>query len=181
VLITISGLPGSGTTSVSRHVADALGLERVPGGEVFRQMAAEAGMSLAEFGEHAQSHPEIDHELDRRLTEHAREGSCVIESRLAGWLATRAGLSAVRVWVDCDEHIRAERVAGRDGTSVEQALADSRARADLEHARYRAFYDIDLSDRSAYDLVLDSSNATVAALAKEIITAARARFPNPRQ
>jgi len=57
LLITISGLPGSGTTTVSRLVADALTLERVPGGEVFRQLAAEAGMSLAEFGTYAQSHP----------------------------------------------------------------------------------------------------------------------------
>ena len=74
MLITISGLPGSGTTTASRLVADALGLERVPGGEVFRQLAAEAGMSLAEFGAHAQDHPDIDIELDRRLTERAARG-----------------------------------------------------------------------------------------------------------
>ena len=49
MLITISGLPGSGTTTVSRLVASALHLDRVPGGEVFRQLAAESGMSLAEF------------------------------------------------------------------------------------------------------------------------------------
>ena len=103
MLITISGLPGSGTTTVSRLVAEALGLERVPGGEVFRQLAVESGMTLAEFGLHAQDHPEIDVELDRRLTARAREGGCVIESRLAGWNTARAGLPAVRVWVDCDE------------------------------------------------------------------------------
>src|SRR3546814_8567560 len=102
LLSTISGLPGSGTTTVSRLVADALGLERVPGGEVFRQLAAEADMSLAEFGAYAAAHPEIDIELDRRLTERARLGGCIIESRLAGWLVTRASLRAVRGWVDCD-------------------------------------------------------------------------------
>jgi CMP/dCMP kinase len=177
LLITISGLPGSGTTTASRLVADALGLERVPGGEVFRQLAAEAGMTLADFGEHAQDHPEIDVELDHRLTERARAGGCVIESRLAGWLVTSAGLTAVRVWIDCSEEIRAARVAGRDGTSLDQALRDNSARAELEHARYLAAYDIDLKDRSAYDLVLESTDAPASELADEIIRAAVERFP----
>lgn len=176
MLITISGLPGSGTTTVSRLVADELGLERVPGGEVFRQLAAEAGMSLAEFGAFAQDHPEIDIELDRRLTELAADGGRVIESRLAGWLTSRAGLDAVRVWIDCSDLIRAERVALRDGTSIEEAVADNAARAALEHARYLAVYEIDLADRSTYDLVLESTAAPATELADLITTAARDRF-----
>ena len=176
MLITISGLPGAGTTTVSRRVAQELDLERVPGGEVFRQLAAEAGMSLADFGAYAAVHPEIDIELDRRLEERATRGGCVIESRLAGWLVTRAGLLAVRVWVDCDEIIRAGRVAVRDGTTPEAALADNRSRAELEHARYRAVYGIDLSDRSTYDLVLDSTATDPDGLAEAIIAAARATF-----
>jgi cytidylate kinase len=176
LLITISGLPGSGTTTVSRLVAEALHLDRVPGGEVFRQLAAESGMTLAEFGEHAQEHPEIDRELDARLEARAREGSCVIESRLAGWLATRAGLLSVRVWVDCDETARAARVSDRDGTSVEQARRDNAERAALERARYQAAYAIDLDDRTPYDLVLDSTSSPAAELADRVVQQAEAVF-----
>ncbi len=176
MLITISGLPGSGTTTVSRLVAAALHLDRVPGGEVFRQLAAESGMSLAEFGLHAQAHPEIDRELDARLEARAREGSCVIESRLAGWLATNAGLLAVRTWIECDEVVRAERVAARDGASVDQAREDNAERATLEHARYVQAYGIDLDDRSPYDLLLDSTTASAADLAAQVIEAAHEVF-----
>jgi cytidylate kinase len=176
LLVTISGLPGSGTTTVSRLVAETLELARVPGGEVFRQLAAEANMSLAEFGVVAQSRPEIDIELDDRLEAHAREGGCVIESRLAGWIATRADLLAVRVWVDCDEVVRAERVAARDGSTTDEALADNAARSDLERARYRAVYDIDLDDRSTYDLVLDSTTESPEALTEAIVERARSLF-----
>jgi cytidylate kinase len=176
LLITISGLPGSGTTTVSRLVAGALHLDRVPGGEVFRQLAAESGMTLAEFGEHAQHHPEIDRELDDRLEARAREGSCVIESRLAGWLATRAGLLAVRVWIDCDAEVRGARVAQRERTSVEQALGDNAERERVEHARYRAVYAIDLEDRSPYDLVLDSTAVSAAALGDQVVTRAHQVF-----
>ncbi|MFL6205527.1 MAG: (d)CMP kinase [Acidimicrobiales bacterium] len=177
MLITISGLPGSGTTTVSRLVAGALHLDRVPGGEVFRQLAAESGMSLAEFGEHAQDHPEIDRELDDRLEARAREGSCVIESRLAGWLAVRAELLAVRVWVDAEEGVRAARVAERDGTSAEEARRDNAERAALERGRYLAVYGIDLDDRAPYDVVLDSTFASAKDLADEVIDRARATFP----
>ena len=173
MLITISGLPGSGTTTVSRLVAEALGIERVPGGEVFRLMAAESDMTLAEFGVHAQGHPEIDLELDARLEARAREGDCVIESRLAGWLVTRADLAATRVWVDCEDQVRAARVAEREGTSLAEALIDNAERSDLERARYKAVYDIDLDDRSTYDLVLDSSIEPPDTLATAIIRSAR--------
>jgi CMP/dCMP kinase len=176
LLITISGLPGSGTTTVSRLVASALHLDRVPGGEVFRQLAAESGMSLAEFGEHAQDHPEIDHELDDRLEARAREGGCVIESRLAGWLADRADLLAVRVWIDCDEMVRAVRVAERDGISPEQSRRDNAERAALERARYLAAYDIDLDDRTPYDLLLDSTSESAGTLADKVIAEARSTF-----
>ncbi len=171
MLVTISGLPGSGTTTVSRLVAEALGVERVPGGEVFRQLAAESDMTLAEFGRHAQGHPAIDLELDARLEARAREGDCVIESRLAGWLATRAGLPATRVWVNCDDQVRAARVAERESSSLAEALIDNAERSDLERARYKAVYDIDLDDRSTYDLVLDSTREPAEALALAVVTA----------
>jgi cytidylate kinase len=176
LLITISGLPGSGTTTVSRLVADALDLPRVPGGEVFRQMAAEAGMTLAEFGVHAQDHPEIDRELDDRLGTRAAQGDCVVESRLAGWLATRAGLLALRVWVDCDDSVRAARVADRDGSTVAEALVANAERSALERARYQAVYGVDLDDRSTYDLVLDSTTEPPEALTARIVAEARATF-----
>ena len=144
---------------------------------MFRQLAAESGMSLGEFGEHAQDHPEIDRELDDRLEARAREGSCVIESRLAGWLAIRADLLAVRVWIDCEEAVRAARVAERDGTSTAQAQRDNAERAALERARYLAVYDIDLDDRTPYDLILDSSTASAADLADQIAARAHDVFP----
>jgi cytidylate kinase len=176
VLITISGLPGSGTTTASRLVADALALERVPGGEVFRVMAAEAGMTLAEFGAYAHDHHDIDRELDHRLEERARQGGCVIESRLAGWLVHQAGLPSVRVWVQCDDAERARRVALRDGTSIDQALLDNTERAAVEHRRYQAIYGIDLRDQSIYDLVLDSTTDPAEALAAVIVERAQATF-----
>jgi cytidylate kinase len=169
LLITVSGPPGSGTTTAATSVAEVLGLELVPGGEVFRAMAVEHAMSLREFGAYAAAEPAVDIELDRRLADRARAGHAVIESRLAGWIARNEGLAALRVWIDCDDTVRAERVAAREGKTVELALAENAEREKIERDRYLALYDIDIDDLSIYDLVLDSGLHPAAALAEEII------------
>jgi cytidylate kinase len=175
LLITVSGPPGSGTTTAAQRVADRLGLELVLGGEVFRALAVERHMSLPEFGLYASDNPEVDVELDSRLARRARDGEAVIESRLAGWIAHNEGLAAVIVWIDCDPRIRAERVAAREGVSVERALADNEERQLVERRRYLTLYGIDLSDLSIYELVLDSGELGPAELADRIVDAARHR------
>jgi CMP/dCMP kinase len=176
LLITVSGPPGSGTTTVAQRVADRLALELVPGGEVFRALAAERRMSLPEFGRYVAEHPEVDVELDSRLARRARDGGAVIESRLAGWIAHNESLAAVVVWIDCDPRIRAQRVAGREGVSMQRALADNEERQRVERGRYLALYGVDLADLSIYDLVLDSGELRPAALADRIVDEAETRF-----
>lgn len=176
MLITVSGPPGSGTTTTAEHVAARLEVDLVPGGEVFRAMAAERGMSLPQFGRYATDHPEVDVELDARLAERAAKGGVLIESRLAGWIARSEGLTAVTVFIDCAPEVRAARVAGREGIAVEQARADNDERQRVERARYLALYDIDIEDLSVYDLVLDSGALAPTALADLVVAAAQARF-----
>jgi len=172
VLITLSGLPGSGTSTVARSVATRLGLDHLDGGTVFRTMASERGVTLAEFARIAEADDAIDRALDDRLVERARDGDVLLESRLAGWLATRAALRALRIWIHCDEVERARRVGGRDGHGVDDALAVNQEREASERARYQDFYGIDLQDLSIYDLVIDSTTTDPAAITDQIISVA---------
>ena len=80
------------------------------------------------------------------------------------------------VWIDCDPRIRAQRVAAREGVSVERALADNEERQRVERGRYLALYGVDLADLSIYDLVLDSGQLRPAVLADRIVDAAEKRF-----
>jgi predicted cytidylate kinase len=173
LLVTISGLPGSGTSTVAARVAAELGIERLDGGAVFRGLAAERGLSVGEFGLVAQRDPAVDVELDTRLAARARAGDLVLESRLAGWIATNEGLAAVRVWLACDEDERARRVADREGLSLDDALAANRVRERSEATRYLAYYGIDLGDLSVYELVLDSTTTPPDDLVTAILHAAR--------
>lgn len=174
MLVTISGLPGSGTSTVASEVAARLGVSRLDGGTVFRSLAAERGMSLAEFSAAAEDDPTIDIALDRRLAEAAKAGHVVLESRLAGWIATNEGLDGagtVRVWIACDEAERARRVGRREGLDLDAALTANRAREASEAARYAAYYAIDVGDLTPYDLVLDSTVHGPDELAEAVIAA----------
>lgn len=174
MLITISGLPGSGTSTAARAVASALSLEHLDGGTLFRAMAEERGLSLADFAVLAEGDDRIDRALDDRLSQRALAGDVLVESRLAGWLAVRAGADGLKVWVDCDEHERARRVGGRDDHDVEEALATNQRREASERARYRSYYGIDLADLAVYDLVVDSTTDSADDVAKQIVEAAKA-------
>lgn len=171
-LVTISGLPGSGTSTLARAVAEALGLDHVDGGQVFRALAAERGHDVHSFGAVAEADPSIDVELDGRLAQRGAQGHVVLESRLAGWIAANEGLPALRVWLACDDAERDRRVAGREGAEATEAAAQNRRREASEAQRYRDYYGIDITSMDPYDLVLDSTARTVDELVAEVVEAA---------
>lgn len=143
---------------------------------MFRAMAVEYGMTLAQFGAYAAKQPAVDIELDRRLADRARAGQVVVESRLAGWIAHNEALDGVLVYIDCDDAVRAQRVATREAIAIDQALAENAEREKVERDRYLALYEIDIADLTIYDLVLDSGRLDPAEIAEQIVVAARRRF-----
>ena len=154
-LITVSGSPGSGVTTLCEGLAASLDCGYVSGGEVFRRMADDRGMSLRQLTAEASSHEELDRELDRRLQKIAREWAAadkpfVLESRLAGWLA--GDDADLRIWVDAPDEVRVERTADRD-----ELGAEMRVREVLDESRYASRYGVDLSDRSIYDLTVNTA------------------------
>ncbi|KUK63912.1 MAG: Cytidylate kinase [Methanoculleus marisnigri] len=161
--ITISGLPGSGTTSLARYLAGKYGLDLISAGEVFRQLAREHGMDLAEFGRFAESDPAVDRMIDARQKEIGEgAGNIIVEGRLSGRMVGNADL---RIWLSASISCRAKRIAGRDGMDEEAARVYTENRQRSEAIRYRNYYGIEIDDLSAYDIVLSSETFGVDALA----------------
>ncbi|MFA1611922.1 (d)CMP kinase [Halobellus rubicundus] len=156
MLLTVSGPPGAGKSTTVTALAEAFDLEHVSGGDIFRELAAERGMTAVEFNQLAEDDDQIDRDLDRRLRTIALERDDVLlESRLAGWLAGDA--ADLRLWLDAPIEVRAARIAEREGKSAEQALEETRTREESEALRYREYYGIDISDLSIYDIALNTA------------------------
>ncbi len=155
LFITVSGPPGCGATTLCEQLSDAMGCPYVSGGDIFRELAEDRDMSLNQLTAEAESSDEIDRALDQRLQQIAEKWGMankpfILESRLAGWLAgDRADL---RIWLDAPEDVRLERIEDRVETEAEM-----RVREVSEAGRYESYYEIDIGDRTFYDLHINTA------------------------
>jgi len=169
-IITVSGLPGSGTSTACRLLGGWSGLPHVNAGQIFRQLAEEAGVSLAEYGRQAEEDFRIDRRLDARMVAAARElGQVILEGRMTGWMAVRHGLPAFKIWLEASAQARAARISGRDKQPLALALAEMTEREQSETRRYREIHGIDIADLSIYDLIVDTEGRSAKRVAGEII------------
>jgi cytidylate kinase len=168
--ITVSGLPGSGTTSLSRYLAEHHGFEVISAGEVFRQLAQEHNMELAEFGRLAEQNSSFDTMIDARQKEIASQrDNIIVEGRLSGWMVTDANL---KIWLFAPIGCRIQRIIFRDHVINEETakqITIERERCEAE--RYRSYYNIDINDLSLYHLVLNSEHWGISALGAIVDTA----------
>ncbi len=170
--VTVGGLAGTGTSTLSQLLSQRTGLRYEYAGGLFRAEAARRELSLAEFGALCESDPAVDRSLDDRKVELLRAGGLLLEGRMAGWLAHNHGLDHVRtVWVTCDDEVRFRRIAGRDGEDDATARADTLTREASEADRFRRYHGADLSQLDRYDLVLDSTDRTPEQLADAVLDA----------
>jgi cytidylate kinase len=176
MLITVSGPAGTGKTTTARTISESLEYDYVSGGDIFRSMADERDMTLLEFNQFAEGNEQIDRDLDSQLREIARSrDDLVLESRLAGWMA--GAYADFRLWLDAPLSVRAKRIAEREETSVEQAREETQARAESESVRYLEYYNIDIDDRSIYDLSVNTSRLDPTGVASVILAAVEAYDP----
>ncbi|MCL1810663.1 MAG: AAA family ATPase [Methanomassiliicoccaceae archaeon] len=157
--ITISGPPGSGKTTACRNLSAKLGVKAVVFGEFFRELARERGMTLAEFGELAENDHTIDERIDGMILDIARENrDIILESRLSAHMLTKNNIPAFRIYLEASPEVRMSRVGIREGESLEEVCRHTIERQSSEAKRYKMYYDIDIEDKSVYDLILNTED-----------------------
>ncbi|PSQ00374.1 cytidylate kinase [Halobacteriales archaeon QS_4_69_31] len=176
MLLTVSGPAGSGKTTFAEALANELDYEYVSGGDIFRSLADERGLSLVEFNKLAERDDQVDRDLDRRLRETARErDGVVLESRLAGWMA--GDYADLKFWLDAPTEVRLARVAEREDTTVEAHRQRFHERAESEARRYEEYYNIDIEDRTIYDMVINTARWNPGTVVDVALAAAEAYDP----
>lgn len=172
-LITISGPPASGKTTLSKRLLEYVDFEVIRGGDIFMEIGEEKGLSLSELTKLSEEDDEIDKEVDRRLKqliqnhisgEREPEGDgLIVESRLAGWHAN--GEATLAIYMNAPLKVRVSRIDKRDET-----VQELKEREKSEAKRYMEYYGIDVNDLSIYDLVIDTSELTKEEMVEEVLT-----------
>jgi cytidylate kinase len=164
--IAISGKSGCGNTTVSRIVADRLGLRFI--NFTFRSLAAEHGITLAEVLKRAKTDDYWDRAVDERQVAMARQdGGCVLGSRLAIWMLPEADL---KVYLRASADTRARRILKREGGDLEAIMAFTAERDRQDSSRYLTLYGIDNDDYSKADLVIDTDDIGPEDIAETILS-----------
>lgn len=164
-VISITGDLASGQSTIARMLAEDYNYFLYKNGEYCRKLAIEKGMSITEFGEYANKHPEIDIQIEKRAREYANENENIVIDAKMGWYAVP---ESFKIYLTVDIDVAAKRAfedptrkRSENMSSIEIQKEDliQRAKNDLE--RYYHLYNVYRNDMSNYDLVLDTSYLTI--------------------
>lgn len=171
MIITITGKPCSGKSSVIQYFAKKYNFEMIDCGQMFREVALERGIDILNLNREKDA--SIDKEVDTKVEKIGKErlfDDIIFGSRTGWHLIPRS----FKVFIDLNLDEQARRLLGSDrnsenlNISFEQAKQDLLERWNLENERYRMIYNIDNCDQSKFDCVVDSSNLTIEETAEYI-------------
>lgn len=180
--ITISRQLGSLGSEVAQAVAARLGW-RVIWRELINQAAREAGageMALATIDDlnllglrpRAEVRQAYLDAIARLMDEAASQGKVIILGR-AGQVVLRERADTLHVRITAPLALRAERVAARQGISLQAAEAQVQA-SDRARRRYvQRFYHMDWDDSSLYDLIINTRRMAAEPAAELVCLALR--------
>lgn len=166
LVICICGMAGSGKSTQAKKLAEKYGLKYYSGGEALKTLAIRKGYKPLERGwwesreglsflENREKDLEFDKAVDQKLLEIAEKGNVVLDSWTMPWLLKHG----FKVWLEASLKKRAERVAKRDGISVQEALEALKNKEEKTKAIYKRLYGFSLGeDFAPFHLILDTEN-----------------------
>ncbi len=174
--ITIAGTPGSGKSTVSREIAERLGLRHYSVGDLMREMARKRKVSVLELARIAEKDGgRVDRELDRMQIRLQKKDNFVIDSRLGFHFIP----DSFKVFLKVNDIEAARRIyAGRrkeerENTTLKKTLANIRRREKSERIRYKKYYGVDILDCKKFDLVIDTTGLRNGQAAGKILSEIR--------
>jgi len=194
--ITISGLPGAGSTTLLVHLKEALkndGWQGFSGGEFMRAYATEHGLFDPSTGGHHDASvysDDFDRAVDMGMRQKLQdESKWILESWLSGFLAQQVP-SVLKVLMICsNKAVRIDRIVNRDAISPDVALGNMNARYEKNLAKWQRLYGpewhewvvsqnkakstdpIDFWRQDLYDVVIDTYSVSQLEAAEIVLNA----------
>ncbi len=183
--VTISGLPGCGSTTLLNGLKEELeflGWRGFSGGEFMRAYATEKGLWKQDNDEHHDAtvySADFDREVDMGMREKlSSEENWIIESWLGGFLAQGVPGTLKILMICSSNDVRIDRVMNRDEISVELAKKNTMERYQKNLSKWSKMYEkewqewivdrglaganepINFWRKGLYDLVIDTYGLT---------------------
>jgi cytidylate kinase len=161
MIITISGTPGSGKSTIAKAVAKKLKYKHYSMGDLQRIYATEKGISILQLGKLEETDESIDKEIDQKQVELGKkEDNFIIDSRLGSYFIPQA---KYKIFLDADKKARAGRIM-KDKRNVEKYKTEKEAlkamddREECNSRRYKKLYGVDHFDKKLYTHFIDTTD-----------------------
>jgi CMP/dCMP kinase len=166
IVVCISGMAGTGKSTLAKRLAQKYGLAYYSGGDALRALAAEQGYNSMgngwwespdglRFLNQRKGDVSFDKKVDEKLLQHAEQGNVLLDSWTMPWLVT----GGFKIWLAASVEKQAERIAKRDHMTVEDGLAALREKEARTKAIYKQLYGFTLGeDFTPFNLVVDTDN-----------------------
>ncbi|MEA2004054.1 MAG: cytidylate kinase family protein [archaeon] len=175
--LIISGMAGSGKTTLAKMLAKRYRLKYISGGDALKEIAAKKGYACSgegwweteegiRFLEERLGSPAFDKEVDRCLEDKISSGGFSVTSVTLPWL----GAKGIKIWLSATQDTRAKRIMERDKSSFEDALKAVKIRDVKNCELYKKMYGYVFGkDLDVFDLIVETDGKTVAEIEKMIV------------
>jgi cytidylate kinase len=166
IVVCISGMTGSGKSTVAKRLAAKYDLDYFSGGNALRLLAQEEGYHSdvtgwwespegLDFLKQRLGDSVFDKKIDQKLLQLAKKGNVVLDSWTMPWLLAEG----FKVWLEASSKVRARRVVGRDSISLEEAIKALEEKDERTRQIYKNLYGFDLGyDLSPFNLILSTDD-----------------------
>ena len=166
MVICISGMAGTGKSTLSKKLAEKYNLKCYSGGDALKELAKAEGYDVSRQGwwespeglnflKERVNDPKFDKAVDAKLLEYAQQGNVLLDSWTMPWLLKEG----FKIWLMASIEKRAARVAERDKITVNEAFKVLEEKEARTKAIYKKLYGFVLGeDFAPFDLVLDTDN-----------------------
>ena len=166
MVICISGMAGTGKSTLSKKLARKYNLKCYSGGDALKELARAEGYDVSREGWWESPEglnflkirgmdPKFDQAVDAKLLEYAKQGNVLLDSWTMPWLLK----GGFKIWLLASIEKRAARVAVRDGLKLSEAFKVLEEKEARTKAIYKELYGFVLGeDYEPFDLVLDTDN-----------------------
>lgn len=176
MIITITGPPGSGKSTIARLLCEKLNLKHYSVGDFRRKIAEKRGITLEELNKEDEKTGETDRLADEWQKKLGKtENNFVIDGRLPAYFIP----NSVKIFLKVDPKVGAERVIKyRNGSAVEKykniedAVVKMHQREESDKKRYRNLYGVEY-DKLDFDLIIDTTNDNPESIVKKILEFAK--------